>query len=289
MIDNDGIHPPPEKIRTIMDRARAESQKELQRFNAMVNYISQFIIYITTITDPLTELGGNAEWLWTDVEEAAFEAVKSAADNHKVLRPIDYNKPDMIWLFTVTSPTGRGAWMGQGPTRDAARPAAFYSRKLTPSQSNYPTHEQETLAIIQAMEGFAPHLLHREFTVVTDHESLTTLMTQKNLNAGQQRWLTHISHFDFKIEYQPGAKNFLAEYLSRINEGTPEPLDISLKDSTIEYGSLELPDPTQRLPINTSYAGSTDFGIESGDARYHSGEVSQIVTKQGRFHMTDTY
>jgi len=61
MIDDNGIHPAPEKIRTIMDCTRPESQKELQRFNRMVNYISQFIPHITTITAPLTELSGNAE------------------------------------------------------------------------------------------------------------------------------------------------------------------------------------------------------------------------------------
>jgi len=119
------------------------------------------------------------------------------------------------------------------------------------------------------MEALAPHLLHRQFTVVTDYASLTKLMTQKNLNGRQQRWLTDISHFDFKIEYQPGAKNFLADHLSRIHEGNPGPLDISLKDPTINYNSLELPDPTQPLKINTSYAFSTDFSIESDDDMYH--------------------
>ena len=73
MIDNDDIHPAPEKIRTIMHWTRPESQKELQRFNRMVNYISQFIPHIATITAPLTELCVNAEWLWTDRQEAAFE------------------------------------------------------------------------------------------------------------------------------------------------------------------------------------------------------------------------
>jgi len=162
MIDDDGIHLAAEKIRTIMDWTTPENQKELQRFHGIVNYILQLIPHIATITPPLTELSGNPEWLWTDLQEAAFEAVKRAADiKHKVLRPIDYNKPDMIWLFTDTSPTGTGACIGQGPTRDAARPAAFHRRKLMPSQSNYPTHQQETLAIIEAMETFAPHLLHR--------------------------------------------------------------------------------------------------------------------------------
>jgi len=128
------------------------------------------------------------------------------------------------------------------------------------------------------MEAFAAHLLHRQFTLVTDHESLTKLMTQKNLNRRQQRWLTHISRFDFKIEYQPGAKNFLADYLSRIHEGTPGPLDISLRAPTIDYDSLELPDPTQPQQINTSYSSSTDFRIESGNARYHTGEAQTSPT-----------
>ena len=89
MIDDDGIHPAPEEMRTIMNWTRPDSQKEPQRFTGMVNYISQFILHIATITAPLRELSGNAEWLWTDRQEAAFEADKRAADKHKVLRPID--------------------------------------------------------------------------------------------------------------------------------------------------------------------------------------------------------
>ena len=98
-----------------------------------------FIPHITTISAQLTKLSVNTEWLWMDLQEAAFEAVNRAADKHKVLGPIDYNKPDMIWLFTDASPTGKGAWICQKPTRDAARPAAFYSRKLTLLPSNFPT------------------------------------------------------------------------------------------------------------------------------------------------------
>jgi len=62
----------------------------------MVNYISKFIPHLATITAALTELSGNPEWLSRDLQEAAFEAVKRAADKHKVLRPIHYNKPDML-------------------------------------------------------------------------------------------------------------------------------------------------------------------------------------------------
>jgi len=189
LIHDDGIYPAPETIRTINDRTRPENQIEWLRFNAMVNYIWQFIapIAIVTIIVPLTDVCGNAKWLWTNLKEAAFEAVRQAAGKHTVLRAIDYNKSEMIWLFTDTSRTGTGAWIGQGPTRDPARPAAFHSTKLTTSQNNYPTHQQETRAIIDTMEVLTPHGLLGQSIVVTDYETLTKLMTQKNLNEPQQR------------------------------------------------------------------------------------------------------
>ena len=40
MIDVDGLHPPPEKMGSIMDRTRPKKQKEMERFNAIVNLIS---------------------------------------------------------------------------------------------------------------------------------------------------------------------------------------------------------------------------------------------------------
>ena len=45
--------------------------------------------HAATIIAPLTELTREAEWLWTDLQETAFQAVKRAAKDYKVLRPID--------------------------------------------------------------------------------------------------------------------------------------------------------------------------------------------------------
>src|SRR5688572_3830005 len=61
IIDDQVIHPTPEKIRTIMEWIRPENKKELERFNGIVNYVSQFLPHIATITAPLTELTGKAE------------------------------------------------------------------------------------------------------------------------------------------------------------------------------------------------------------------------------------
>jgi len=176
----------------------------------------------------------------------------------------------MVWLFTNASPTVTGEWIGQEPTRDAARPAAFYSRKLPPSQNAYPTHHQEALTIVEAIASFEYLLRNRHFTVVTDHKSLTKMMTQKGLSGRQQRWLTFLSQFDFGIEYQPGTENFLVDYLSRIHERKPNSTDIMLRDPTSQGPRTDALPNTPALSIDRHYASSLDYPTDSEDAMYYA-------------------
>jgi len=172
-------------------------------------------------------------------------------------------------LFTDASPTGTRAWVGQGLTRDATRPAVFHSRKLTPSQNAYPTYYQDALAIVETIVSFEYLLRNRGFTVVTDHESLTKMMTQKGLSGRQQRWLTFLSQFDFGIEYQPGTENFLAEYLSRIHEGNLNSIDIMLRDPTSQGSKTDAFPDTPALSIDIHYTSSLDYLTDSEDAMYY--------------------
>jgi len=144
----------------------------------------------------------------TYLQDSDFEAVNRAADKYQVLKPIDDTIPDMGWLCNDVCSTRTSAWVGQGPSRDVARPAAFHSRRLIPSQNTDPTHHQEAVAIIEAIALVEYLLRNRHFIVVTDHESRTKMLTQKRLSRSKQRWLTFLSQFDFRIEYQPGTENF---------------------------------------------------------------------------------
>jgi len=62
IIDEDGLHPAAEKLRSIMDQTRPKKQKDLQCFNGMANNILQFLPHAAIRTSPLTELTGNIEW-----------------------------------------------------------------------------------------------------------------------------------------------------------------------------------------------------------------------------------
>lgn len=113
--------------------------------------------------------------------------------------------------------SGIAGVISQGETWRGGRIAAFFSAKLTNAQANYPVHEIEMLAGVEAMRRHRDILLGTSFTWVTDHKGLIHLLRQKNLSGRQARWLESLGEFDFTIEYVPrGTDNVLADALSRI-------------------------------------------------------------------------
>jgi hypothetical protein len=89
------------------------------------------------------------------------------------------------------------------------------SKKFTAAQHVYATYERETLAILEALLKFEDRLLGCKFKVITDHETLTFLKTQKKLSYRQLRWVEYLDCFDMVIEAVEGATNKVADALSR--------------------------------------------------------------------------
>src|SRR5947207_1975462 len=183
---------------------------------------------------PLTFLMGKTKFYWTPLEEKAFCSTKQLAEQAAILKPIDINHPDPIFLFADASLVGTGSWIGQGPTIYTAQPATFHSRKFTSQQTSYPTHDQELLAIVDACKHFQHILLGNHFTIITDNSSLRTLLSKptKLLNNRQVHWIEILSPFDFEILHIPGSKNIIADALSHLHEKDPSPPPSSLNTSS---------------------------------------------------------
>ena len=64
----------------------------------------------------LTSLMRKTKFYWTPLEEKAFHATKQLAEQAAILKPIDINHPDPIFLFADTSLVGTDSWIGQGLT-----------------------------------------------------------------------------------------------------------------------------------------------------------------------------
>lgn len=123
-------------------------------------------------------------------------------------------------LHTDASSTGLGAALYQ-KQEGQLRVVAYASRGLSRSESRYPTHKLEFLALKWSVtEKFSDYLYGNQFTVVTDSNPLTYILTSAKLDATSYRWLAALSTFSFKLQYRPGKQNGDAYALSRRPHGS---------------------------------------------------------------------
>jgi len=216
VMDNDGLHASPEKITRIGEWTTPKDRKELGEILGLVNYISQFLPPIAMITAPLTDLTGNAEFVWTPTHDTSCQNTKRLADDNKVIRPINHESGVPIWLIMNASDTGVGAWFSQGETPETARPASLHSRKFTNMQMNNGTTDKEALAIMDALVAFNQLLAEHEFTISTDAQPQMYLRTDQRPTTKQMRWRTHLAQYMAKIVHKPWATNYVADALSHL-------------------------------------------------------------------------
>ena len=96
----------------------------------------------------------------------------------------------------------------------------YGSRTLTPAERNYNLHsgKLEFLALKWAItDHFQDYLAYaKNFTVFTDNNPLTYILSTAKLNATGQRWISELADFHFNVRYLPGKTNSVVDTLSRM-------------------------------------------------------------------------
>ncbi|KAG8498480.1 hypothetical protein CXB51_005010 [Gossypium anomalum] len=112
------------------------------------------------------------------------------------------------------------------------RIVAYASRQLKPHEKNYPTHDLELAAIVFALKIWQHYLLGEMCHVYSDHKSLKYLMTQRDLNLRQRRWLELLKDYELVIDYHPGKANVVADALSHKSLFTLRAMNVHLSVSS---------------------------------------------------------
>jgi hypothetical protein len=86
-----------------------------------------------------------------DTPVRCFQSIKNLVCKVPILRPINVNHPDTIWVICDGSKAGVGTVYGQGPDWKTCRPAGFLSKKFSSAWKNYRIHEHEMVAILEAL------------------------------------------------------------------------------------------------------------------------------------------
>ena len=130
--------------------------------------------------------------------------------------------PDCSKAFTLHTDASKdslGAVLYQNQD-GVMRVIAYASRALSPTEKKYHLHagKLEFLALKWAVtEQYCDYLYYSpKFTVFTDNNPLTYILTSAKLNATGLRWVNELADFHFDIKYRPGKSNADADTLSRM-------------------------------------------------------------------------
>ena len=106
----------------------------------MVNYLRIFCPNLAVIAGPLSELQGETKrFRWTELHEESFKQCKEIIQSNRILKPINYELGEPIYLVTDASQSGIVGCIRQYDSTGKIRPAEFHSRKLNPTQFHWPT------------------------------------------------------------------------------------------------------------------------------------------------------
>ena len=183
----------------------------VRMFIRAVGYFRHFIKNFAQIAKPLNDLLGcgnsklkNHPVALTAATKEAFYMLKKKCAMAPVLAFADLKRPFL--LETDTSKYGLGTVLQQVQEDGKYHPVAYASHTLRGSEANYHSSKLEFLALKWAVtEQFKEYLMYRPFTMHTDNNPLTYILT--NLDATGHRWVSALARLDFRLEYLCGADN----------------------------------------------------------------------------------
>ncbi|CAB0040011.1 unnamed protein product [Trichogramma brassicae] len=97
VLDGDGLRVDEDKVALVMSYPVPTDLKSLRRFLGMLGWYARFIPNDVEMKLPLLKLTiKNAEWIWADEQQQAFEALKKALTEAPVLARPDFARPFIV-------------------------------------------------------------------------------------------------------------------------------------------------------------------------------------------------
>ena len=260
-ISSNGFEMEDKKIADVHDWECPTSVRGVREFIGFINFYHQWIPGFTDIVQPLHDLfQKNQSWQWTKNKQHAFELLKLQVSQAPILVHTDPEK--QFQMETNASNYMYGAVLSQKQANNCHHPIGFMSKSMNPTECNYSIPDKEALAIVKGLQNWRHWLkcMKLPIQILTDHKNLEYFAKPQVLNRWQMRWLELLTHYNYKIHYQPGDKNCTADMLS-------------------QHMELHLPDGEDDKPLclipETKFTEIAACGVELTDSDWQ--DLSDII------------
>ena len=214
IVSANGITPDPQKVTAVLHFPQPTEAKPLRQFLGLTNYYRKFIHNYASIAEPLHQaLKGHKKFQWTPSCQQAFDFLKSKLTSPPILGYPDFSQPFI--LHSDASANAIGAVLSQLQSGKETV-ISYWSRQLSKAERNYSTIEREALAVVCAVKEFYPYLYGFQFTLVTDHNPLTSIKDLKDTSGRLARWMLYLQQFNFTFQHRSGKLHGNADALSRV-------------------------------------------------------------------------
>ena len=215
----EGQLPDDQKIQKVQNWPPLQNQKEVRGFLGLCGTVRIWIKDYSLIARPLTELvRKDAEFIWDDRREQAFQQLKHLVTTAPVLCPIDYDSDRPVVLSVDSSYIAVGFILSQEDEHGRKRPARFGSLPMNEREARYSQPKLELYGLYRALRAYRLYLCGvKHLKIEVDAKYIKGMLNEPDLqpNAVINRWIQGIMLFDFELVHVPADRHRGPDALSR--------------------------------------------------------------------------
>ena len=173
----------PKKLDAIRSWKPPTSVKAIRSFTGFANFYHKFIPNFLNVVAPLNLLTQkNKPWVWTRLQQNAFDTLKQIFFSAPVLLIPDVTRP--FTVMTDASLLAAGAVLMQTDDNGDHHPCAYFSKTFAPAEQNYNIYDRELLAVILALDEWRQYLrgTTHPVTIITNHKNLSYIKDPRKLS-----------------------------------------------------------------------------------------------------------
>ncbi len=217
-------------VEALMSFPVPTSRTDVRSFNGLVQQFEALSPNLAEMMAPIRALlSSKASFLWTEVQQEAFEAVIKELSSPRILAL--YRPDARLRLETdAAQKTGFGYALWQEEPNDIWKLLRCGSRRVSPAESRYSVTESELAAVVYAVKKLKLYLSGKEVQLIVDHKPLISILNKKVLDEIESprilKLKEKLSPFMLTAQWRQGVSHTVADVFSRYPVSSPSQDDL---------------------------------------------------------------